>query len=473
MNKSLSPFALSFILLAEGWASLGTEILALRRAATWVGTTVDVTSILLAVYLAALAAGYRRGGRLAQLDDPRSRLSVRLAAAALWSAFWLSDFGTLIIFSLPAPSLLQAFAYAVIGIAPVGWLLAESVLLAHACSPVRKASERAGIVFSLSTVGNVSGALAATFLLMPTLGVASAVLSIVAVAAAASFVAAPRFQLVHAMLFALCFPSLDLYTEATLYVSRNAYADYRIYQLSDDTRILSVNNQSASRHDSEGQGWEYVELLEQSLCGAGEHRVLVLGAAGMTIGENAPCELQITFVDIDPEQPAIAARFLEHPASANTRFAVSDARAFLHNHPEPWNAIIVDAFTNPRSIPHHLLTVEFYRLARSRLTDNGSLYVNHTTYPGEQLFISRVTRTLNSTFAACSQKATQLPPGTAWHQESETDYNLLFRCRKSSLDGDRIIYSDAVARAELDRSLHLHEPSQRRTITLEGEHTYE
>ena len=31
MKRLLSPFTLGFVLLAEGWASLGTEILALRR----------------------------------------------------------------------------------------------------------------------------------------------------------------------------------------------------------------------------------------------------------------------------------------------------------------------------------------------------------------------------------------------------------------------------------------------------------
>ena len=473
MNKTLSRYALFFILLAEGWASLGTEILALRRAATWVGSTVDVTTVLLAVYLAALAGGYRRGGRLAELDNPRSRLALRLSSAALWSAFWLSDIGLTLVFSLPATPLLQTLAYSLFGIAPVGWLLAETVLLAHACSPLKAASERAGTVFSLSTVGNVAGALSATFLLMPTLGVASAVLSIVIAAAAAAIVAQPRAFAVHTLLFALCWPLLDLWNEATLYVSRNAYADYRILDLSADTRILSVNNQAASRHDSQGKGWEYAELLEHTLCDAKEHRVLVLGAAGMTIGQNAPCQLQITFVDIDPEQASIAAQFLQSPIEDSIRFVVSDGRAFLRNNTTSWQAIVVDAFTNPRSIPHHLLTIEFYRLARSQLASNGSLYVNHTTYPGEELFISRIDRTLRSVFASCVVRATQLPPDTSWHEESGIDRNLLYRCRKSSHDDDRIVYSDSVSRAELDRSLHLHDPRKRRTISMKGDLTYE
>ena len=291
MKLRLSPYALGFVLLAEGWASLGTEILALRRLTPWAGSTVDVTSVLLAVYLAALAGGYRRGGRLARLGDPRPRLARRLAAAALWSAFWLSEPGVLLAFSLPAAPLLQAFAYAVVGIAPVGWLLAECVLLAHACAPPRDASERAGGVFALSTVGNVTGALAATFLLLPMLGLAAAVFSVMAASAVAALVVSHRSISVHALLFAACWPSLDLWVEATQYVSRNAYADYRIVSIDDDARVLVINNQSASRHDPQGRGWEYAELLERTLCGAGEQRVLVLGAAGMTLGQGAPCDL--------------------------------------------------------------------------------------------------------------------------------------------------------------------------------------
>ena len=473
MKRLLSPFALGFVLLAEGWASLGTEILALRRLTPWAGSSVDVTSVLLAVYLAALAGGYRRGGRLARLGDPRPRLARRLAAASLWSAFWLSEPGVLLAFSLPAAPLLQTFVYAVVGIAPVGWLLAECVLLAHACAAPLDASERAGGVFALSTVGNVTGALAATFLLMPTLGLAAAVFSIMAASAVAALLVSPRNVSVHMLIFAACWPSLDLWIEATRYVSRNAYADYRIVAIDDDARVLVINNQSASRHDPEGRGWDYAELLERTLCGADEHRVLVLGAAGMTIGQGAPCELDITFVDIDPEQEKIAARFLGVPDGTAGDFAGIDARAFLRDDPGGWPAIVVDAFTNPRSLPRHLLTAEFYRLARSKLADGGSLYVNHTTYPNEELFITRAERTLRSVFSTCTVRAAQLPPSIGWHEEASFDRNLLFRCRKSTLDGDRMIYSDSVSRADLDRSLRLPNSRNHRTMLMKGNSTHE
>ncbi len=467
MKRLLSPFILGFVLLAEGWASLGTEILALRRLTPWAGSSVDVTSILLAVYLAALAAGYHRGGRLARLGDPRPRLARRLAAAALWSAFWLSEPGVLLAFSLPAAPLLQTFAYSLIGIAPVGWLLAECVLLAHACAPPREASERAGGVFALSTVGNVAGALAATFLLMPTLGLAAAVFSVTAAPTVAALLVSPRSVSIHALIFAACWPAFDLWVEATTYVARNAYADYRIVEIDDDARVLVLNNQSASRHDPQGKGWDYAELVERTLCSAGERQVLVLGSAGMTIGQGAPCELELTFVDIDPAQEQIASQFLGVPIGTAGEFAGKDARAFLRGDPGGWQAIVIDVFSNPYSVPVHLLTAEFFRLTRSKLADGGSLYVNHTTYPGEELFITRAERTLRSVFSTCTVRATQLPPSIGWHEEASFDRNLLFRCRKNPLDGDRVIYSDSVSKADLDRSLQLHRSPDHRTISRE------
>ena len=456
MKTTLPPIALGAILLAEGWASLGTEILALRRMVPWAGSSVDVTSVLISVYLAALAGGYRRGGRLAGSGDPRPRLALRLAAAAAWAAFWLADPGIGLVFSLPLPPLLQAAVYSILGIAPVGWLLAECVLLAHACAPRRNPSETAGGVFALSTVGNVAGALAATFLLLPTLGLAAATLAVVAAPAAAALLASRRNVPVVALLIACCWPASDLWVEATEYVARNAYADYRFVEF-DGGRVLIVNNQMASRHDPQGRGWDYAELLERTLCGAGETRTLVLGAAGMTIGRGAPCELDLTFVDVDPAQQSISAEFLGLPQGSAGKFAGRDARAFLRGDPGGWSAIVVDVFSNPRSTPQHLLTVEFYRLVRAKLSDGGSLYVNHTASPGEELFLTRVERTLRSVFADCSSRTTMdFATETGWHAEASISRNLLFRCRKSALDADRAVYSDAVPRAELDRSLRLH-----------------
>ena len=452
-KSALPAAALGAILVAEGYASLATEILALRRMVPWAGSAVSVTAVLLAVYLAALAGGYRRGGLLARRGDPRPRLAVRLAAAGALAAFWLSDLGTLAAFGLPVPPLAQVAAYSIVGIAPIGWLLAESVLLAHACAPAHEPSEKAGGIFALSTAGNVLGALLTTFVLLRFLGTAAAAIVLVGGLLLAAAIVSLRSIPVAAAAALAVFPTLDLWIEATWYVERNAYADYRIVELGDGGRMLEVSGQGASRHDAQGRGWDYAERIERTLCEAGETRVLVLGAAGMTLGKGAPCALDVTFVDIDPAQQRIAERFLEMPAREAGRFEAGDARAWLLGAAGGWEAIVVDTYSNSRTLPQHLLTAEFYRLARSRLADGGSLYVNHLTWPHDALFRTRAERTLRSVFADCSAWPVGIEQGRGWHEALAGSGNLLFRCRKSGLDGDRTIYSDAVPRADLDRSL--------------------
>ena len=457
-NRTKAPAALpaaavGAILLAEGYASLATEILALRRMVPFAGSAVSVTAVLLAVYLAALAGGYRRGGRLARSGDPRPRLALRLSAAAVWTAFWLSGAGTLLAFGLPVPEMAQVAVYSVLGIAPIGWLLAECVLLAHACAPGADPSRTAGGVFAVSTAGNVGGALLTTFVLLRFLGTAAATIALVGALCLAAFAAHRRSVPAAVLAVAALFPGFDLWLEATEYVERNAYADYRIVALEDGARMLDVSGQAASRHDADGKGWDYAERIEETLCEAGESRVLVLGAAGMTLGRGAPCSLEVAFVDIDPAQRRIAALFLEEPAAASGTFAAADARAYLRGDPGGWPAIVVDTYSNSRTLPQHLLTVEFYRLARSRLASGGSLYLNHLAWPDEVLFRTRAERTLRSVFADCSAWPVAADQGRGWHDAVTQPGNLLFRCRKSELDNDKAIYSDAVPRADLDRSL--------------------
>ena len=217
-------------------------------------------------------------------------------------------------------------------------------------------------MFALSTVGNVGGALLTTFVLLRFLGTAAATIVLVAALCLAAL-AAHRRTVPAAALFAVTlFPGLDLWIEAT----------------------------------------EYVERIEQTLCEAGETRVLVLGAAGMTLGRGAPCDLEVAFVDIDSAQRRIAGLFLGAPIETSGTFAAADARAFLRDDPGGWPAIVVDTYSNPWILPQHLLTVEFYRLARVRLAEAGALYVNHLAWPDDTLFRTRAERTLRSVFADCS-----------------------------------------------------------------------
>ena len=55
------------------------------------------------------------------------------------------------------------------------------------------------------------------------------------------------------------------------------------------------------------------------------------------------------------------------PAERAGRYAAMDGRAYLLRHEDAFDAIVLDAFAERTAMPAHLLTREFFALARSRL----------------------------------------------------------------------------------------------------------
>lgn len=54
------------IALLEGFAGLDIEIYPIRISATYIGSPISITSVILAMVFIAIAAGYWYGGRLSQ-----------------------------------------------------------------------------------------------------------------------------------------------------------------------------------------------------------------------------------------------------------------------------------------------------------------------------------------------------------------------------------------------------------------------
>ncbi|MDE0267892.1 MAG: fused MFS/spermidine synthase [Acidimicrobiaceae bacterium] len=468
--KRLGSGALGAILLAEGYSSLSVEILGLRRLVPHVGSTVLVTSIVLAAYLAALAIGYERGGKLAAAGgNLRSMLGARLAIAACLAAFWLSDFGIALVFDVPQaivggqgwefPGLLSTVLYSVLGIAPIGWLLAESILLAYGCAKPKNPSERAGNVFALSTVGNVAGSLLTAFVILSFFGTSAAMIIIVVCLLIAAAIAAPKapvFTTSVSVTFILVFVSVVLYGQLDYdgeFLHRNVYGDYKVIEYpeestADSSRALSMNGSHMSRDDPEGRGFDYVELIEDDICTAESRTVLVLGAAGRTLGRGRDCSADITFVDIDPYQREIADEFLYGDPPGG--LTIKDGRVFLQTTDKRWDFIVFDVFSYRGDAPTHMLSHEFFTIARERLNDDGVFFANIIVLNNEMRFRTRIDRTIRSVFAYCDARPGPLKYRSSWMAKVESDSTFIYRCPRSSLDGDRTIYTDDLGRADFD-----------------------
>jgi len=62
-DRRIGPRLATALLVVEGYCSLAIEMIALRMLVPVAGQSVAVTSIVVTAFLAALALGYRDGGR--------------------------------------------------------------------------------------------------------------------------------------------------------------------------------------------------------------------------------------------------------------------------------------------------------------------------------------------------------------------------------------------------------------------------
>ena len=124
-------------------------------------------------------------------------------------------------------------------------------------------------------------------------------------------------------------------------------------------------------------------------------RILEVGlGGGRTVSylSAALPDTAILAVELDKDVVDLAKKYFRFAETAKLRTVVSDGRAYLMRDNSKWDVILIDAYRGP-FVPFHLLTKEFYALAKSRLAPGGVVVQN--IEPSTMLFDS-ATATLNS-----------------------------------------------------------------------------
>lgn len=416
-SQGINRLYLYLLVFTTGFSTLGVELSASRLLDPWFGNSLVVWAGLIGLILFYLAVGYWVGGRVAD------RWPDRLVLLRI-TAFGAFGIGLIPAISRPVLRLasggLATFDAGLLGgsMAAILVLFAVPVTLLGCVSPfavrlgikdVEGSGEVAGHISALSTFGSILGSFLPVLLLIPTLGTRRtfAVLSIaLLLVVLLGFLQSRRrvdalFVLLGAVFVAwLGFrpvgPLKD--TQGLVYENESAHNYIQVLDLGVE-RQLRLNEGEGIHSVYRPAGgpadgiWDYFLLAPAFNAAPYEpgrvQRVAVVGLAAGTMAHlftEAYGPVQIEGAELDPaiieagrewfdmNMPNLAAypmdgrRFLAHPPAAAAA---------------PYDLIAVDAY-RPPYIPFHLITAEFFALARARLAPAGVVAVNvgrtHTDY---------------------------------------------------------------------------------------------
>lgn len=160
--------------------------------------------------------------------------------------------------------------------------------------------------------------------------------------------------------------------------------------------------------------------------------ILVLGAGGFSLSAERTNGNRITYVDIDSQiKKMTIPNFID---KINGALIIDDARHFLKSNNRNYQAIVLDAYSDVKAIPAHLLTIEFMNEIKQRLTKDGVAIFNVVANPWlSDPYSKRIDNTIRAIFANCISV-----PNSYINRPT----NVIYACHNTHTVNDNTIYSD-------------------------------
>ncbi len=369
--------------LASG-VVLVLEILGVRLLAPYVGLTLETTTSIIGVVLAAIALGSALGGRAADRFDPRLLLTGLLAAG-----------GVLALLTAPLVRLLGEQEIGAIVVAALALVPPAAVLSAVTPTVARMQLSdlgRSGTVVGRLSAWATAGALAGTFgtgfVLVPLLSVTTSLLiagGLLIVVGLAFGVYARVIGVGRAAAVAL----LGAGAAAALVAVSSpceVESDYHCATVTADParpggRVLTLDDLHHSYVDLDDPRhleFEYVRWLADSIDGLrpGPLDAVFAGGGGFTLPRWLLTERpgsRARVLEVDPDVTALARRRLGLRTSRALRVTTGDARVTLRRVPTSSADLVVGDAFGAEAVPWHLATAEWMRDVR-RVLRPGGLY---------------------------------------------------------------------------------------------------
>jgi spermidine synthase len=426
-------FGLLLSVALAGMAVLVVEITAMRMLAPFFGNSIFTISSVIGIILAALGLGYYLGGSLAD-RRPSEAWFFSLIVVAGFSVLLLQFLNAVVLpgiayrLSLIDGPLIVSFLMFFLPALFLATLSPFAIALLHAREAGRGVGKASGLVFFWSTLGSIAGSLATGFVLIPHWGIGSIVAgtgSGLVLLGGAGLIATRKGWILPAALaligvisgVALRHGGTDrgeIYAADGLY-ERIVIRDIPYRGRSARILLQDLNISGGLHLDDHSMAFDYTRYFDLYRLFVPELKTaLAIGGGAYTVPRSILHDSPRAIVDVaetDPSLHALALRYFDLPEDARLRNHVIDGRRFLHDTKERYDLIFSDAYRSFISAPPQFATVEFFRLARSRLTEDGVLIANFygSLAPDTRATICSVLRTMRAAFPQVYVIATVSP----------------------------------------------------------------
>jgi spermidine synthase len=417
-------FGILLSVTLAGMAVLVIEITAMRMLAPFFGNSIFTISSVIGIILAALGLGYYLGGSLADRKPSATRF-FSLIVVAGFSVLLLQFLNAVLLPGIAYKlslidgplivSLLMFFLPALF----LAMLSPFAIALLHAREAGRGVGKASGLVFFWSTLGSIAGSLATGFLLIPHWGIGNIVVGVgsgLVLLGSVGLLATRKPKILPLGLALLGLISgIALKHVGTAHGPSVVFAADGLYEkivIRDipyrgrPARILLQDrNVSGGLYLDDGSmAFDYTRYFDLYRLFVPELRTaLAIGGGAYSVPGSILHDSPRAIVDvaeIDPSLHALALRYFSLPEDARLRNHVIDGRRFLHDTAERYDLIFSDAYRSFISAPPQFATLEFFRLARSRLKEDGVLIANFygSLAPDTRATIYSVLRTMRAAF---------------------------------------------------------------------------
>ena len=418
--------SLALVVGAVGLVALGAQLGANRLLGPTYGDSNLVWAAVIAVNMAALAAGYLIGGRLADRAPIRPALASLLVTAAIMMGLapLLADPALAVTRAL-APDTAAGFLLGVA--AAAGILFALPVALMGTATPYAirlhlpaapTAGGTAGTLYAVSTAGSLLGAALPVLWLIPALGSAGALLALAPVLCVVALTwlwrhgrRSDKVLMVVPLVLLALYPISQRPLKTTvgqIYETESAYNYIEVVER-ENVRYLLLN-EGQGVHSIYDRGalltrgtWDFflaAPFFNASPMRPEEVRSLALvGLAAGTISKQYTAvfgPLPIDGIEIDPAIVAVGRDYFAM-TEPNLNVIVGDGRFELQRSDRRYDVVGIDAYRLPY-IPWHLTTREFFEEVRGHLTARGVVAINVGRTPDDRRLVEAMTATMAAVY---------------------------------------------------------------------------